>query len=124
MAASAVHGHKAGFKIAALAAVFFRRCRVDQQPGGFDLRRHVGELDLNGLMLRDRFAKGVTLLRVLDRFFKRRPRDAETTRRDIEPLRLKTRHHLLESETFNTTDKIGRGNWKVIEVRSTVSTVL
>ena len=57
-------------------------------------------------MLRDRFSKSVTLLSILNCFFKSRSRHAETASRDIEPFRLKTRHHLLETETFNAADEI------------------
>src|SRR5207244_1192740 len=63
------------------------------------------------------FSKSVSLLSVLDRFFKRRARDAETSRRDIEPLRLETRHHVLESEAFDAANEIGRRDRKVIEVQ-------
>src|SRR5262249_56720213 len=68
-------------------------------------------------MLRDRFSKSVTLLSVLDCFFKGCPRDAEASRRDIEPLGLKAGHHLLESETFHSADKIATGNRKAIEMQ-------
>src|SRR5262245_29045620 len=68
-------------------------------------------------MLRDRFSESVTLLSILDRFFKSRSGHAQTSSRDIEPFRLQACHHLLETETFDTSDKIGCRNRKVIEVQ-------
>ena len=78
-------GH-AGFEIAPLAAILLGGGRVDQQPRRFDPRRHVGQLDLNRLVLRDRLAERVALLRILDRLFERGPRDAQPPRRDVDPL--------------------------------------
>src|SRR6185437_6985396 len=53
------------------------RGAVDEQAGGVDLRRHVGELVLDGLERRDRLPERVTLLRVLARDVVRRLGDAD-----------------------------------------------
>src|SRR5262249_37256482 len=65
-----------------LAVLLQPRGAVRQEPGGVDLRRHVGELLLDRLELRDRLPEGVPLLRVRARDVVRRLRDAERLRGD------------------------------------------
>ena len=81
------------------------------------LRRHVGQLDLNRLVVRDRLAEGLALLRVLDRLFERGARDAEAAGGDVEPLGFEAGHHLLEALAFLAADQVGRRNGEVLEMQ-------
>ena len=81
------------------------------------MRRHVGQLDLNRLVLRDRLAEGLALLRVLDGFLERGARDAQAARRHVEPLGLEPGHHLLESLPLLAADQIGGGHREMLEVQ-------
>ena len=54
-----------------------------RQPSrGFNLRLHIRNHPLNGLKLANVFAKGLALLRVLDGFFQRPLREADSLRGD------------------------------------------
>src|SRR5262245_5565173 len=68
-------------------------------------------------MLRDRFSKSVTLLGILDRFFKGRPSDTETSSGDIEPFRFESGHYMFEAQSFYAANEICLVNGKVIEVQ-------
>ncbi len=89
-------GH-AGFQIAALAAILFLGRGINQQARGFDARGHVGQLDLNGLVLRDRFAERGPALRVANGFFESRARNPQPACRHVDAFRFQARHHLLEA---------------------------
>src|SRR5207247_9966393 len=77
-------------KVAALAAVFFLGRRVNQQSRRFDLCSHVGELQLNRLMLADGLSESAALLRILDRIIERSSPDSKTTRGTVETLPFKS----------------------------------
>src|SRR5262249_54864665 len=64
-------GH-AGFHVAALAPVVRARGTLGEQARGLEPRRHVGELELDRLMLADRLAEGFAHLRIGDRLLERR----------------------------------------------------
>ena len=68
-----------------------------QQPRRLDLRRHVGELELDRLMLGDRLAKGPPLLRIAQRQLQRPLRDPDATSGDVHPAELERVHHLHKS---------------------------
>src|SRR5208282_2770564 len=67
---------------ARLAAILERRRAMGEQARRVDLDRHVGELPLNRLVLRNRLAEGQALLRVLQRRLERGACDSERLRRD------------------------------------------
>src|SRR5579885_2943640 len=50
-------GH-AGLQVAALAAILLACCLLDQQASRLDARRHIGQLELDGLVLGDRLPEG------------------------------------------------------------------
>ena len=107
----------ARFEIASLAAISFRGCRVDQQSRCLDLRRHLGEFDLNGLMLRNRLSESVPLLRVFDRILEGRARDAQSARCHVEPLGFEPGHHLFETLALGAADEIVGRYGKLIEMK-------
>src|SRR5918997_1253830 len=61
----------AGLELGALAGVLQPRGLAGQQAGGLDLGRHVGELELDRLVLGDRLAERLALLRVTQRELQR-----------------------------------------------------
>ena len=60
----------ASFQVAALTAVFLTRRVLEQEPGRLDSGCHIRQLDLDGLMLCDGFAEGLTLLRIANGIIK------------------------------------------------------
>ena len=92
------------YDIAALAAIFLRGGGVDEQPRGFDLRCHFGKLDLDCLVLRDRLAEGVALLRVFDGFLECRSGDTQPASGDVQALGFEPSHDLLETLAFFSAD--------------------
>ena len=65
---------------------------IDEQARGVDLGRHVGELPLDRLEVRDALTERVALLRVLARDVVGRLRDAERLRGDTDPAAVERRH--------------------------------
>src|SRR5712692_429099 len=87
----------AGLHVAALAPVVDLGRLLDQQPRRLGARRHLAELELDRLVLADRLAEGLALLRVLDRLGERRLRDADAARGDVDPSELEAADRLLEA---------------------------
>ena len=73
------------------ARVAQRRRVPDELARGFDLRRHVGELEIDRLMLDERLAEARPLARVGERRVERRARHADRLRRDADAPRLEIR---------------------------------
>ena len=71
----------AGLEVAALAAVLHGGRPAGEEARRLDLGRHVGELQLDRLVLADRLAEGRPLLRVADRVLEGGLRDADGARR-------------------------------------------
>ena len=65
----------------------------DQQPDGFDLGGHVGQLEGDRLVAGDRFAERVALQRVLERVLVRGAGDAQRTGADARAGRLERLQH-------------------------------
>src|SRR5436309_680538 len=80
----------------AVAAVLHGGRLARQESRGLDPGRHVGELQLDRLVLADRLAEGGPLLRIVDRVLERGLRDADGTGRDVDPPDLEPGEHLLE----------------------------
>src|SRR2546429_89900 len=78
--------------------------RSDRSPasfrraaGGVDLRGHVGELELDRLMLGDLLAEGLALLRVAQRQLERALGDPHPAGGDVDAADLERVHHLDEA---------------------------
>ena len=84
---------------------YISAARRDQQACGLGSRRHVGELQLDRLMLRDRFAEGLANLRVTQRFIQRRLRDADAARRHVDAAKLQPRQSVLQPAAFDAADQ-------------------
>jgi hypothetical protein len=78
------------------ALVLEERRLVGQEPCGLDLGRHVGELGLDGLELRDRLAERLALLGVGQRLVERALREADAHRRDPDAPDVEDVQELLE----------------------------
>ena len=72
-------GH-AGFDVAAQAGLLAFGGAAGEQAGGFEPGGHVGELELDGLVLGDRLAHGDPLLRVGEGGVERGPGHAHRPR--------------------------------------------
>src|SRR3989454_7321471 len=84
-------GH-AGLEVAAPACRLERGRLVGQELGGLDACRHVGELGLDELVLRDGLPKGLTLLCIAYRVLEGRPGQAYAARRHIDAPALEGTH--------------------------------
>src|SRR5438132_1418506 len=74
-------GH-AALDVGPLPGVFLARRIIRQEARGLDLRRHVGELELDRLVLPDGHAERVSLLRVFDGQLERAVSPADAAPRD------------------------------------------
>src|ERR1700684_2599186 len=70
-------------QVGALAGVLHRRRAAHEQPRRVDLRRHVGELELDRLVLGDRLAERLALLGVFERQLERALGEAGGARGDV-----------------------------------------
>src|SRR2546426_7850229 len=92
-------GH-AGLEVAALACRLEPGRLVGQELGGLDACRHVGELGLDELVLRDGLPKGLTLLGIADRVLEGRPGQADAARRHIDAPALEGTHDHREARVL------------------------
>src|SRR5437763_5395966 len=67
-----------------------------EQPRGLDLRSHLGELELDRLVLGDGLAEGLALARVADRGLEGRRGQADGPGCDVDPSQLDASHEVLE----------------------------
>src|SRR6266581_636809 len=104
----------AGLHVAALAAVVDLGCIPDQQTRGFHTSRHLSQLELDRLVLADRLAESLPLLRILDRFRQRPGSDAHAARRDVYAAELEPAHGLPEPAAL-LADEIARGDAVILE---------
>ena len=98
----------AGFHVAAPALVVGLRGVVGQRDRGFGADRHLGELELDRLMLGDRLAEGLAQLRVAHRFVERRLGDAAAARRDVDAAELEPAERRLQAAALRAADQRGR----------------
>src|SRR5664279_2867888 len=97
-----------------LALVLQPRGAVDELAPCFDLGRHVRELELDGLELRDRPAELLSLLRVRERKVVRALGEPDAHRRDGDTAAVDDLHELLEALAA-LTQQIGLGHAAVLE---------
>src|SRR5215211_5719858 len=84
-------------EVRALAGVLHAGGLEREQARGLDLRGHVGELELDRLVLGDRLAERLALLRVAQAQLERALRDADAAGGDVDPADLERVHHLGEA---------------------------
>src|SRR4051794_35218137 len=89
-------GH-AGLEVRARAGVLHPRGLAGYEAGGLDLGRHIGELELDRLMLGDRLAEGLALLAVAQGELEGALGDADAAGGDIDATDLERVHHLHEA---------------------------
>jgi polyisoprenoid-binding protein YceI len=89
-------GH-AGFHVGADALIELVRGRVAHQASGFDLGSHVGQLELDGLVLVDGLAERVAMLGVLHGAFERSASDTHGAGGNVDAAELKSRQGRVEA---------------------------
>src|SRR3954449_11386341 len=72
-----------GLEVRTLAGVLHPRRLESDEPSRLDLCGHVGELELDCLVRRDRLPEGLALLRVAQRQLECPLRDADAARGDV-----------------------------------------
>ena len=102
-----------GLDVGALARLLALRRVAREQARRFELRRHVGELHLDRLVLGDRLAHRAALLRVRDRGVERGPRHADCTRRDVDAPDLERAEDVAEPAARVAEQRVG-GNAMVV----------
>src|SRR5205085_14590 len=89
-------GHPS-LEVGALARILQAAGAQRQQPRGLDLRRHVGELELDRLVFGDRLAERFSLLGVAQRQLQRALGDTYAARGHVDAAHLQGVHHLGEA---------------------------
>src|SRR6476620_12057056 len=89
-------GHP-GLEVGALAGVLHPRRFAGDQAGSLDLGRHVGELELDRLVVGDRLAEGLPFLAVAKGKLEGALGDADAAGGDVDAADLKRIHHLHEA---------------------------
>src|SRR5581483_4444333 len=87
----------AGLEVGSLARILAFGRLEHQEPRRLDPRRHLCELQLDRLVLRDRLAERLALLRVADRLLERPGRDPDRPRRDVHSAELDPAHEVAEA---------------------------
>src|SRR5215217_7165860 len=109
----------AGLEVGALPGVLHTRGLQREQPGGLDLRGHVGELELDRLVLSDRLSEGLALLRVTQGELERALGDAHSARGHVHAADLERVHHLgealAETVLLAAQDALGRADEVVVD---------
>src|SRR5215469_2072018 len=95
------------YQVAALAPVFFLRGLLEQEARRLDLSRHIRQLELDGLVLGNRLAKGGALLRVFDGVVKCRLGHTHRPRSYINTPDLQPAHNMLKSLAFAASKQAG-----------------
>src|SRR5258708_18224468 len=107
-------GH-ASFQVAALAPVLFLRGLLEQETRRLYPGRHIGQLELDGLVLGNRLAKGGALLRVLDGVVKCRLGHTYSSRRYVDTPDLQSAHNVFKPLAFAATKQAVRSHTHIIE---------
>src|SRR6476620_4929238 len=86
-----------GLEVGALAGVLHPRRLAGEEAGGLDLGGHVGELEMDRLVLGDRLAEGLALLAVAEGELEGPLGDADAAGGDVDAADLERIHHLHEA---------------------------
>ena len=102
-----VLGHP-GLQVVAVAGVFPASRHHHHLVGRLDLGRHLGQLELDPLMLGDRLTESLSLLGVADRQLECALGDADAACGHVHPPHLDARHHLLEAAALLAAQHVRR----------------
>ncbi len=109
-------GH-AGLHVAALTAVVLLRRVARQLPRGGELGGHLRQVVADGLVLPDRLAEALALLRVGERILERGGRDTQGAGGDLQTTGLESLHHVGEALAgLAAEDRVG-GDAVVVETQ-------
>ena len=106
------------------ARVEARRGVEQQQPGRVQLGRHVGQQVADRLVLPDRLAERLALLRVRERVVERGLGDAHRAGGHLDPADLQARHHLREAAALLAAEQRVAGTRDPSKDSSQLSTPL
>jgi GntR family transcriptional regulator len=98
-------GH-ARLQITALAGVVLARGLLDQQPRGLQAGGHVGELQLDGLVLADGLAEGAALLAVAQCVLQRGTGQPHAARGHVDAPEFEAAYRMLEAATLLLADEL------------------
>src|SRR6476659_3087863 len=111
-------GH-ARLQVGALAGVLHPRRFAGDEAGGLELSRHVGELELDRLVVGDRLAEGLPFLAVAERQLQGALGDSDAAGGDVDPADLERVHHLhealAEAGLLAAEDALGRALVAVVD---------
>src|SRR5215217_413645 len=102
-------------EVATLAAIELLGGIPEEQTGSLDADRHIGQLQLYGLMLGDGLSEGLALLGVGDRVLEGGASDAQSAGSDVDAPQLQALHDVPETLSFLTAEQIIRRNPEVLE---------
>src|SRR5579883_2502037 len=105
----------ARLEVAALAAVLHRGRLADEEPRRLDLGGHVGELELDRLVLADGLAERPALLRVADGVLEGRLRHTDRAGGDVDAPDLEAGERDLEPQALPAADQVLGGHDVVLE---------
>ena len=97
-----------GLDVAAQALRLALRRVLGEQPRRLEPGRHVGQLELDRLVLADRLAHGLALLCIGERGVEGGPRHADGTRRDVDAAHLEHAEDLGQAAT-GRADQVAAG---------------
>src|SRR5258706_15314561 len=104
-----------GLKITAFTAILFACRLLEQQACCLYFSGHIRQLQLNGLMLGNGFAKSYALLCILNGIVKSCLGNAHRSRGYIDTSDLQATHSMFETLTFNPSQEMCSGNTNSIE---------
>src|SRR5260370_12234370 len=107
-------GH-ASCQVEAVAPILFLRGLLEQETRRLYPGRHIRQLELDGLVLGNRLAKGGALLRVLDGVVKCRLGHTYSSRRYVDTSDLQSAHNVFKPLAFAATKQAVSGHTHIIE---------
>src|SRR5690606_27133887 len=88
---------------------------VNHQPGGLEVRRHVGDLELKGLEIGDVPAKGLALVHVVASLVERRPSRPQRAGANVDAATVEAAHAVLEAVAFDASYELKRWYFDVFQ---------
>ena len=106
--------HHRGLLVAALAGVDLLADEIHELACRLDLRRHVGDLEADGLEVRDRVAELLAVVGVLDRIVERALGEADGAGGGVGAGRLEAGRRVVEGVAF-LADQVGLVDAEIVE---------
>ena len=107
-------GHPS-LRVAPLTPILFGGGIVDQEAGGLNLRSHIGQHKLYGLVVGNALTEGLALLSVADSSLEGRRGHSYSPSSYVDAPGLQPLHHLIEAPSLFSTYKVLNGYAKVLK---------